>query len=268
MRFVYPQGKRKALTFSYDDGQIFDRKLVEIFNRYGLKATFHLNSGTLRRDEKDDEAFIWAKEVRELYAGHEVSCHGVEHRNLSTVSSQEALTELTEDRRELEKLTGYMVQGMSYAFGNYSQKVKDIVASAGIKYSRTVVSTRGYFPPNDFLEWHPTCHHREAQDLAEGFLKIWDFYELPLLYVWGHSFEFDREDNWNVIEELAATLSGKEDIWYATNMEICNYLLATRRQEFSMDGKQMHNPTAIPVWLNDSSKLLCVAPGETVQLIS
>ena len=47
MRFVYPQGKAKALTFSYDDAQHYDRELVPIFNKYGMKATFHLNSGTL-----------------------------------------------------------------------------------------------------------------------------------------------------------------------------------------------------------------------------
>ena len=40
-------GKMKALTFSYDDGTLQDRRLVEIFNKYGLKATFNLNSGLL-----------------------------------------------------------------------------------------------------------------------------------------------------------------------------------------------------------------------------
>ncbi len=41
----YPNGKSKALTFSYDDGMKHDRRLVELFNRYGLKGTFHLNGG-------------------------------------------------------------------------------------------------------------------------------------------------------------------------------------------------------------------------------
>ena len=43
----YPGGKHKALTMSYDDGRTYDRQLVEIFNRYGIKGTFHLNSGFL-----------------------------------------------------------------------------------------------------------------------------------------------------------------------------------------------------------------------------
>ena len=36
---------RKALTFSYDDGNEQDRKLLEILNRYGMKATFNVNTG-------------------------------------------------------------------------------------------------------------------------------------------------------------------------------------------------------------------------------
>ena len=40
-------GKLKAVTFSYDDGVMMDKRLVEIFNRYGMKATFNLNSGLL-----------------------------------------------------------------------------------------------------------------------------------------------------------------------------------------------------------------------------
>lgn len=36
---------KKMLTFSYDDGIYQDERLVEIFNKYGMKATFNLNTG-------------------------------------------------------------------------------------------------------------------------------------------------------------------------------------------------------------------------------
>jgi len=35
-------GKSGAVTFSYDDGRIEDIRLVETFNKYGVKGTFHL----------------------------------------------------------------------------------------------------------------------------------------------------------------------------------------------------------------------------------
>ena len=48
----YPGGKHKALTMSYDDGKQEDLRLVEIFNRYGIKGTFHINSGLIGLDEQ------------------------------------------------------------------------------------------------------------------------------------------------------------------------------------------------------------------------
>ena len=42
----YPGGKHKALTMSYDDGRSYDRKLIEIFNQYGINSSL---VGVLRR---------------------------------------------------------------------------------------------------------------------------------------------------------------------------------------------------------------------------
>ena len=44
---VFPGGKFKVLTFSYDDGKIEDRRLVKLFNKFNLKATFNLNTGII-----------------------------------------------------------------------------------------------------------------------------------------------------------------------------------------------------------------------------
>ena len=174
MRFVFPNGKRKALTFSYDDGQIYDRRLVEIFNQYRLKGTFHLNSGNLSK-EPDHEIYVSTTEVAELYKGHEVAVHGVQHRNLPTLTRHQMVMELEDDRKALEALTGGMVQGMSYAFGSYTQEVMEVAKSVRIKYARTVNGTNGFFPPADFMAWHPTCHHDgDLTGLAQRFLNMPD----------------------------------------------------------------------------------------------
>ncbi len=266
MKFLYPQGKEKALTFSYDDGQIHDRRLVEIFNKYGCKATFHLNSGTLT--DKEGEVFVLKDELKTLYAGHEVACHGVAHRHPQILPPSLLVREVADDRLALEALTGGLVQGMSYAFGCYSAQVKDVIKTLGIKYSRTVNST-GYFGiPGDFLEWHPTCHHNNPNlmRLADAFLNPASYEELPLFYVWGHSFEFDSEDNWHVLEDFAAKLAGREEIWYATNMEIYTYITAIRSLEVSADGMKVYNPSAVTIWGKEGDVVLSIAPGETKQL--
>lgn len=82
------QGKNKAITFSYDDGVTQDRRLIELFGRYGLKATFNLNSGlfglqgevpccgTTAQHNK-----VQPEEVRSLYTGHEIAVHTLTHPN-------------------------------------------------------------------------------------------------------------------------------------------------------------------------------------------
>ncbi len=264
MKFVYPEGKRKALTFSYDDGQIYDRRLAELFRSHGMKGTFHLNSGNLGPG-RDPKLYVGAEEVREVYAGHEVACHGVEHRDLLAGSRRQAVLEIQEDRRALEQITGDLVQGMSYAYGSYNQRVKEIAGMLGIKYSRTVQSTGNFFPPEDFMEWHPTCHHSEnLQKLGKRFLGLSDFYELPLMYVWGHSYEFGNSGDWGVIEAFVDKMAGREEIWYASNMEIYTYLQAVRGQEFSADGNTIHNPFAVSVWVCAPDGVVEVKPDMTL----
>ena len=81
------QGKNKAITFSYDDGVTQDRRLIELFGRYGLKATFNLNSGLLGlRGEVPccgttaQHNKVQPEEVRSLYTGHEIAVHTLTHQ--------------------------------------------------------------------------------------------------------------------------------------------------------------------------------------------
>ena len=108
----YPQWKDRAVTFSYDDGQIFDRRLVDIFNKYNLKATFHLNSGTL-----DTEGFIKTQELKSLYQGHEIACHGVAHEYPTHLSQERLVQEFYQDRCSLERETGRIIR--SFLFSMY-----------------------------------------------------------------------------------------------------------------------------------------------------
>ena len=38
MKLLYKDGKKSALTFSFDDNQDFDIRLIEIFDKYGMKG--------------------------------------------------------------------------------------------------------------------------------------------------------------------------------------------------------------------------------------
>ena len=49
MEYLYPGGLATAITFRYDDGQVYDRRLIEIFTQAGFQGTFPLISGTLEK---------------------------------------------------------------------------------------------------------------------------------------------------------------------------------------------------------------------------
>ena len=175
------------------------------------------------------------------------------------------MNEFLDDRRALEELTDGFVQGCAYAFGWHNQKAQDLLHSLGIKYARGVDNSNFFFPPMDFLNWQPTCH-QEAEnlfDLAKSFLDVPSFIELPIMYVWGHSFEFGRSGDWSRIEKFCEMMSNNDDIWYATNLEICNYILATRSLEFSGNGLKVYNPTLLTIWATENGKTFTIKPGET-----
>jgi len=86
------------------------------------------------------------------------------------------------------------------------------------------------------------------------------------LYIWGHSLEFDRNNNWDHMEAICSKLSGNPDIWYATNIEICDYVQAYKSLIYSADGHKVYNPTLLTIWLDVDGKLHTIKSGETIRI--
>lgn len=255
----YPQAKRKALTLSYDDGSHQDYRLVEIMNRYGIRGTFHLNSGSLGTENRVKE-----EDVAMLYRGHEVSSHTLTHPDLRSQPDFKVMEEVLEDRRNLERLAGYPVRGMSYPYGTHSPAVASLLGRLGIEYSRTTAAHQTFELPENFLLWHPTCHHRDrCLDKLKEFEQPRPWTLMPLFYLWGHSYEFDTNDNWDLIEEFCKRAGGNEDVWYATNIEICDYVRAVRGLRFSVEGDMVYNPSGQTVWIEVDGMPAKLVPGLT-----
>lgn len=276
---LFPQGKRKALTLSYDDGVVQDKRLIEILDRYGLKCTFNIGAGVLGfrgnmpyNGGEVDMSKLKPEEVATVYANHEVAGHGLWHSSLTSVGTPTAMWEIIEDRRQLETLVGKPVRSFAYPFGTYNETVKQLLRLAGYESARTVVSTGAFTIPEDFLEWHATCHHDDPRlmELAETFCEKRGFFPgAQLFYLWGHAYEFEGNDNWDVIETFAAYVSRFADsIWFATNAEIVDYVTAFRRLKYSADASIITNPSAVPVWLGVKRDVYCIAPGESIRIPS
>ena len=268
----FPGGKSRALTLSYDDGVRQDLRMVQILQKHGIKCTFNINSGLFGPEEADKPRRMKRSEILQAYPQDmfEVACHGYTHPWLEKLDIANATAEVLEDRRTLESMFNRPIQGMAYPYGTYSDQVVEILRSCGIRYCRTVVSTEQFDVPTDWLRMPATCHHRNPRlmELADQFLKATPHPTPRLFYLWGHTYEFDQPDqSWEIIENFAQKMGGRDDIWYATNMEIYEAWLDFTRLQSTADGHIIYNPNIRPVWFADRlSNVYCVNPGETLHL--
>ena len=272
-RVLFPGGRRLAVTLSYDDGVSSDARLISLMKKHGLRGTFNLNGGCMHGEgSMRGREYVYRMkpdEVREVYKGMEIAVHGYTHPFFEQLPRDRAVYEVTRDREALEELAGYPVRGMAYPYGTHNREVEDMLEQVGIVYSRTTRSTESFALPTRFITWDPTCHHSNPRltELCDHFLHDENRYGSGrLFYLWGHSYEFGLNDNWNVIERFCETMGGREDVWYATNMEIYRYLTAQRQIETSMDGSMLYNPSATDVWFNRGGEALCVPAGQLVRV--
>lgn len=259
----FPEGKSKVLTMSYDDGKHADERLLGIFNKYGIKGTFNLNYGLMKNPERID-----MEKIKDLYEGHEIATHSMTHPTISRCPLTQNAKEILEDRAGLESITGYPVRGHAYPNGSYNEEIKELFSKLGIAYARTADWETGSFElPADWMEWKATCHHNyNLMKYAKEFAEFKKPQYLKCMYVWGHSYEFDRDDNWDLIEEFCSYMGGREDIWYATNIELADYMKVCGELQFGAAGEFVYNPSAMDAWLTVDGRVLCVKGGTLLDL--
>lgn len=272
---AFPGGKRKALTLSYDDGVEQDIRLMEIMAKHGLKGTFNLNSAAYASEGK-----VWPagqihrrmskSQATNLYAqsGQEVAIHAAEHGDLAALPPAAAVWQVMKDKDSLEQQFGRIIRGMAYPFGTVTDALAQTLAGCGIAYARTTVSTGRFALPENWLKLPATCHHNDPalMERAHHFVEDPVPRQPWLFYLWGHSYEFESNDNWNVMEEFAAFVGGKSDIWYATNIEIHDYIQAWRGLLTSADGSRVFNPSCLILWIQWGDQALPVAPSQEITL--
>ncbi len=278
MRF--PGGKERAVTLSYDDAHPCDVEFSDIISSYGLKCTFNISS-------HGDGKYGCPVETIKEYAldrGHEIAVHGYEHKALGFTRPCEGIVDVLDSRRKLESDFDMIVRGMAYAdsgvnrFTNTSsyEKVKNYLEYSGIKYARVTKcdDTDLFMLPEDFYFWKPTCHHADPLlfEKFEKFMAI-DFVKgycascYPrVFYIWGHSYEFKTEEQKALLRKICETISGHDNIWYATNGEIYDYVKAYESLEFSVDMKTVYNPTLFEIFFIKDGKPYSIKPGETLKI--
>lgn len=276
----YPGGKAKAVTFSYDDGVKYDKRLAEMFDKYGLKGTFNFNCVNNKKSPFTDE------ELKEIFLskGHEIAVHGENHRANGNLRAIEGIRDVLNCRLELEKRCDRIIRGMAYPDSGIHRigihtsyaEVKNYLTELDIAYARSLGNDNDSFTlPEDFHNWIPTAHHDNPQvmEFIDKFLsidtsdKVYHASRYPrLLYIWGHSAEFERHNNWEHMEDICQKLADNDEIWYATNIEIYDYVEAYKRLVYSADNSKVYNPTLFTLWFDIDKVLYSIKPGETLRI--
>ena len=279
----FPEGKPKAVTLSYDDGCRQDIKLSEIITKYGIKGTFNLNSDWLGKSDTDWH--LTKEEIKEhiIDKGHEIALHGQQHRANGNLRPIDGIQDVLNCRLGLEKDFGMIIRGMAYPDSGVSQfqngttmaDIETYLKQLDVVYARALGEVNEEFDiPDNWYRWMPTAHHNQENvfELIEKFVnyKPDDFYPAKriskLFYLWGHSYEFDDNNNWDRIEEICRKLGNRDDIWYATNIEIYDYIQAYYSLVFSADSSLVYNPTHITLWFKVDGTLYSIKPDETIRI--
>jgi len=272
----FPQGKVKAVTLSYDDGRYTDIRFSDVITKAGLKCTFNLCS---QKQIKD----LTAEQKKEYFLdrGHEIAVHCAQHRAPGMQRAITGIKDVLDCRLELEEEYGLIIRGMAYPdtgiryFANEAtyENIKHYLTDLDIAYARTLGKDNNSFSlPNDWHAWMPTAHHANPKllEYIEEFLNIEitpDTYgpthHPKLFYIWGHSIEFERDNNWELLDKICERLGGRDDIWYATNMEIYEYVKAYDSIIYSADETKMYNPSLFDIWMDIDGEVICIKSGET-----
>lgn len=274
----FPGGLDKALSFTFDDGAVQDRRLSEKLGELGLRATFNINSGWFglvlpycRRMSAAETVEVLDREFIEI------ACHGAKHADPGRIDTPTLLWDALKDRNELEHLFGRPVTGYAYPQGAHSPQIMRDIECAGFEYARAVGNPSGDFslPANLFM-LPTTCGLLEGgcDSIIDKFMSlrcgewIWGAdTDGQFANIFCHSYELGGDEaKWQCAFDRLTRLSCRDDIWYATNIEIVRYIKAYRSLVFSLEHEHVFNPSAIPVWIYREGGTAMLAPGESTAL--
>ena len=251
IRKLYPYGKKKAFNVTYDDGVLQDVRFVELLNRYGLKGTFNLNSALM------ENGFEWIHEkglvvkrlhtdvVKELYAGHEVASHTLNHPYMHDLSKESVMWELSQDKRNLEAIFEKEIKGFAVPFDYYSGMIEECVKECGFSYGRISEMSHSFRPQNDYYNWKPTVFHCEdiLEELTQKFVETDE--ELAMFQIVGHSYDLEAEDMWDRMEAVFRIIIENDDVLPMTMIEMVEYLKAMEQVEITDEYIQNHSDRSL-----------------------
>lgn len=250
---------KKYITFSIDDGSKYNLRLLELLQKYGLKATFYIPKHDTRFREKS----LSDKEIETISRVQEIGAHSLNHVPLTSIALNQQRKEINGSKEYLENIISKEVSMFCYPFGIYNDEISSLVKQAGYVGARTTdccffeiknpfamgVSLQVYpFPllkktkEYSYFYWAKKLFQPLAQRgrvIKEYDLKYNSFFSWfglaknlfdymqkngGVFHIWGHSWEIEKFNMWKDLERFFKFLPKGKDIDYLSNGEIIKQL--------------------------------------------
>ncbi len=268
----FPGGLEKAVSFTFDDGTVEDRRVADRMGELGLRGTFNINSGWFGR--KTFNPRLTAEETVEALDRDfvEIACHGAFHVDPTRVDASTFIWDVMRDRDALEKLFRRPITGFAYPQSAFTKDAMELLERLGFEYARAGGGSEFRLPKNCY-ELRTTCHLLSGgfDEYAEKFLPFrcsddlwWDSADAQFFNIFCHSYEISgKGGRWETAFRHMEAVAGHSDIWYATNIEVIRYIRAYRALVFSLERGSVYNPSCRTVWFRHDGGIGSVGPGET-----
>lgn len=219
-------------------------RVLSVLENYGIKGTFFVPGKV---------AEMYQQEITGIVSkGHEIANHGYKHENMALLSGDEQREILRQGKKSIETVCGITPKGFRAPEGELTLETLEIAKELGFKYSSNLSNDdRPYrlslSNGNSILEipihWalfdlpYFAFNYRPAFPIGQGRIANYSgvtfnwmdefagYYEYGLCYV----LQVDPQTIGNparikILEDTLDYIMEKEDVWFATCSEICDYM--------------------------------------------
>ena len=203
----------KYFVFAIDDGTIYDQKVIDIFNKYNISATFNLNSGL--------QDFVWYKDnlpvrrldlykYKSIYNNHEVASHSLTHPYLTSLSDEDVYREVKEDINNIEIIFDRKVTTFSFPFDYFDERTINIIKEVGITHIILPEIDDSFRFPTDLFHIRVTSWNiDDALEKIDRFIK--DKNAEVFIYL-SHSYDYEFDHSYDKLERLCEMVLNDKDI--------------------------------------------------------
>ena len=175
------------MILSIDDGCASDVRVADLAAKYGIETVFYwpVEWHSLAYD-KGYEPLDYEQAMR-IAATHEIGSHTITHRHLTKISELEAQKEIVGSKFMLERMFRTTIRRFCPPRGYTNRALTEFTLkfynSQRLTVGEGLVHIHPFSGANDNVPWRDCI----TEDTTE---------------IWGHSWEFDKFNLWDELEEF------------------------------------------------------------------